>query len=89
MSESFFLYDNTEHTTTRFVGFLGAHGRYDVAFTTTSQFYGKKLVCAIQTGRNAVLDESDAANIPYIMRTFALSNEDEGTEFSEFLLANL
>jgi Protein of unknown function (DUF3055) len=89
VSDTLLLYDNTEQTSTRFIGFFGVYGRYDVAVITTGQFYGKKLVCNVQTGRSAILDEADASNVPYLMKTFALDTAEEGTEFSEFLLSNL
>ncbi|MCL6593290.1 MAG: DUF3055 domain-containing protein [Alicyclobacillus sp.] len=87
--EGFILYDETEPTSTRFVGYAGQHARYDIAITSTVHFFGKKLVYAIQSGRTAIMNEEDAANIPYLMEAFQIRDEAEAEEFSEFLLANL
>lgn len=89
MNEGFILYDETEHTTTRYVGYAGEHTRIDVVITTTAHFYGKKLVYVIQNGRSAILSDEDAANIPYIIQAFDIRDEAEATEFSNFLLVNL
>lgn len=89
MDQSFVLYDEIESTSTRFVGYAGNHARFDLAITTTSHFYGKKLVCDIQSGRTAIMNDADAANIPYVMHAFQIQDENEAREFSEFLLANL
>lgn len=83
------LYDETEHTSTRFVGYAGQHGRYDLAITTTDHFYGKKLVFIIQSGRTAIMNDDDAGNLPYVMDIFNVQDEAEGQELSEFLLSNL
>jgi hypothetical protein len=89
MTEGFMLYDETEHTTTRYIGYAGEHSRLDVAITTTAHFYGKKLVYVIQNGRTAILNDDDASNVPYLMQAFDIRDETEANEFSEFLLANL
>lgn len=89
MEELHILYDDTEHTSTRFVGVTGNAARFDVAITTTSHFYGKKLVSVIQTGRTAILNDEDATNMPYLMQAFNISDEEEAQEFSDFLSANL
>jgi len=89
MSEHFLLYDETEHTTTRFVGYSGEHSRFDLAITTTAHFYGKKLVMSIQSGISAILSPDDATNVPYLMETFRIRDEEEATEFSDFLSINL
>lgn len=83
------LYDETEHTSTRYVGYAGEHGRYDVAITSTAHFYGKRLVFVIQSGKTAIMNDDDAANTGYVMDVFGVTDEAEGTELSEFLLANL
>lgn len=89
MSSWFTLYDNTEETSTRFVGYAGETTRFDVAITTTSNFYGKKLVCVIQSGRSAIMDDSDAENVDYVQEAFQLSSHEEALELSNFLIANL
>lgn len=89
MSEHFLLYDETEHTTTRYVGYSGLHSRFDLAITTTAHFYGKKLVMSIQSGVTAILSPEDATNVPYLMDAFRIRDEEEATEFSDFLSMNL
>ncbi|RIV28191.1 DUF3055 family protein [Alicyclobacillaceae bacterium I2511] len=89
MDEALLLYDDTEHTTSRFVGFAGNHARYDVVITTTDHFYGKHLVYVIQNGRTAIMDDNDAIDIPLLMDAFQIHSEAEADEFSQFLIANL
>ncbi|MBX5435611.1 MAG: DUF3055 domain-containing protein [Alicyclobacillaceae bacterium] len=83
------LYDETEQTTTRYVGITGDHARFDLAITTTAHFYGKRLVTLIQTGRAAIVNDEDAANLPYVMEAFNVRDEREAQELSQFLVANL
>lgn len=89
MDDVHLLYDESEHTATRFVGIAGNSARFDVIITTTAHFYGKKLVSVIQTGRTAIMNDDDATNIPYVMQAFQITDPEEAEEFSEFLLANL
>lgn len=89
MSEAFVLYDEQEQTNTRFVGFATDHGRYDMVIVSTAHFYGKKLVISIQSGKTAILNHDDAQNVPYIMETFAITDEAEAEELSDFLTTNL
>jgi hypothetical protein len=89
VNESFLLYDETEQTTTRYVGFAGEHNRYDVAITTTTHFYGKKLVFVIQTGRTAIVNDVDVSDVEYVMSEFQIRDEEEAKEFSEFLTENV
>lgn len=89
MSEVFVLYDESEQTSTRFIGFATDYARYDLAIVSTAHFYGKKLVVAIQSGKTAILSQDEAQNVPYIMEAFGISDEQEAVEFSEFLTSNL
>jgi hypothetical protein len=89
MIEPFLLYDETEQTSIRYVGFSGEKARCDLAIITTAHFFGKKLVCSIHSGCSAILSHQDAGNIPYIMEAFRISNELEAEELSEFLISNL
>jgi hypothetical protein len=89
MDDWMILYDEIEQTSTRFVGFAGHTARFDVAITTTSHFYGKKLVYVIQTSRFAIMNDEDAGNLSYVMEAFNITNENEAEEFSKFLLRNL
>ncbi|MCL6445241.1 MAG: DUF3055 domain-containing protein [Alicyclobacillus sp.] len=89
MEDWFVLYDDTEQTSTRYVGLSGNAARFDVAITTTAHFYGKKLVALIQSGRTAIMNDEDAANVPYVMQAFNIQDEEEANELSRFLVANL
>lgn len=89
MDNTSILYDDTEQTSTRFVGYAGDYSRFDVAITQTGHFYGKRLVTIIQSGRTAILGEDDAANVPYLMEAFSVTDEQEADELSTFLQANL
>ncbi len=89
MMDDWILYDDTENTSTRYVGYAGNQSRFDVAITTTAHFYGKKLVTVIQTGRTAILNDDEAADVAYLMHAFQISREDEAEELSEFLTSNL
>jgi len=82
------MYDENEQTTTRFVGFVGAKSRFDVAITETNQFFGKKLVFCLQSGRSAILTAEEADHPEYIANAFQVSDE-EAKELAAFLNANL
>lgn len=86
--EDFILYDETESTSTRYVGYAGEHTRFDLAITTTAHFYGKTLVTLIQTGRTAILSPEEAGDVDYMMEAFRVK-ELEARELSEFLTSNL
>lgn len=83
-SDLFFLYDETEETKTRFVSFMGAATRYDLAITSTNRFYGKKLVINIQNGRSAIIGEDDLKEEGYLEHAYQLSAE-EAEELRTFL----
>lgn len=89
MDDAAILYDDTEQTSTRFVGYAGDYSRFDVAITQTGHFYGKRLVTIIQNGRTAILAEEDAANTAYLMEAYGITDEQEAGELSEFLQRNL
>ena len=82
------MYDESETTTTRFVGFVGDVSRFDLAITTTAHFYGKRLVVCLQTGRSAILSAEESEDPSYLADAFRVSPE-EATEMSQFLSANL
>ncbi|QQE80681.1 SAV0927 family protein [Alicyclobacillus sp. SO9] len=83
------LYDNTEQTQTRYVGYLGNTTRFDVAITRTENFYGKSLVTIIQNGRTAIVGQDDAEDLEFIASAFSIAEEEEAAEFSDFLSHNL
>ncbi len=82
------MYDETEMAPARFIGFVGEHGRFDLAIITTNNFFGKKIVHCLQTGRSAILNAEEAEQADYIQTTFQVS-EEEASELSLFLSANL
>jgi hypothetical protein len=84
MDELFYLYDETEETSTRFVSFMGQSTRFDLAITTTNRFYGKKLVINIQNGRSAIIGEDDLKEEGYLEYAFNLT-EAEAEELKHFL----
>lgn len=86
--ETFFLYDHTEDTKTRFVSFMGENNRYDLAITTTKNFYGKKMVINLQTNRSALIGTDDLKEEGYLEYAFGVT-EEEAQELLEFLYTTL
>lgn len=85
MSEFDFLYDHKEQTSTRFVSFISEKmNRFDLAILTTQNFYGKKLVVDLQTGRSAVIGPDDLEAEGYLEYTFKIS-EEQALELYHFL----
>lgn len=80
-----FLSDTTEETSTRFICFIGESlKRFDLAITTTHQFYGKKLVTDLQMGKTAIIGPDDLEQEGYLEHVFKL-NEEEANELTSFL----
>lgn len=80
-----FLSDTTEETSTRFICFIGESlKRFDLAITTTSQFYGKKLVTDLQLGKTAIIGPDDLEQEGYLEHVFKI-NEEEAEELTSFL----
>ncbi|UTR15848.1 DUF3055 domain-containing protein [Salipaludibacillus sp. LMS25] len=84
MTDRFFLYDDSEDTTTRFVSFMGENQRFDLAIITTTRYYGKKLVLNMLSSRYAIIGTDDLEEDNYLETVFELSEED-GQELREFL----
>ncbi len=82
------MYDETEVTATRFVGFTGEYGRFDLAIVTTNHFFGKRFVISIQSGRSAILTAEEAEDADYIASAFQVSEQD-AAELATFLASNL
>ena len=84
------MYDDSEDTQTRFVGFVGDH-RWDLAITKTQHFYGKSLVVCLQTNRVGILGNDDLEDdkLYLLGRTFGLDDEDQTIELRNFLYTNL
>ncbi|WP_028593020.1 DUF3055 domain-containing protein [Paenibacillus assamensis] len=80
-----FLSDFTEQTSTRFVTFIGeSMHRFDLAVTTTSRFYGKKLVTDLQSGLTAILGQDDLEEEGYLESFYRLE-EDAAEDLRRFL----
>jgi hypothetical protein len=86
------MYDETEDTVTRFVGFVGNH-RWDLAITKTDHFYGKFLVTNIQSGRTGIIGKDDLeeeeTKLHVLMQTYALDDEQQAEELREYLHGHL
>lgn len=79
-----FLYDETEKTQTRFVGFTGESHQFDLAITITDHFYGKLLVLNLRNNRFAIIGADDLEEPGYLEEAFALS-QSEAIELRQFL----
>jgi hypothetical protein len=84
MSERFFLYDEMDNTTTRFVSFAGEYARYDLALMQTDRYYGKRIVIDLQGKKYAIIGRDDLDEPGYIEYAFDLS-EESAAELKEFL----
>lgn len=84
------MYDESEDTNTRFVGFVGDH-RWDLAITKTDHFYGKSLVICLQTNKVGILGHDDLEDdkLHLLANTFGLDDEEQTIELRNFLLTNL
>ncbi|ANX13432.1 DUF3055 domain-containing protein [Fictibacillus halophilus] len=82
--ETFFLYDDTEKTETRFVSFMGKNTRFDLAITKTSRHYGKSLVLNMLGSHFAIIGQDDLEEEGYLEHAFNLTEED-AMELREFL----
>lgn len=84
MNDEMLLYDETEETQTRYVGFVGETHRFDLAITQTDRFFGKSLVVDIQKGIAAIIGPDDLKEEGYLEHTFGIS-EEEAQELHLFL----
>jgi uncharacterized SAM-dependent methyltransferase len=84
MSDIFFMYDETEDTRTRFVGFIGESKRFDLSLTNSNHFFGKTLVHDIQSGRSAIIGQDDLKEEGYLEHAYNLT-EEEAAELLSFL----
>ena len=71
------LYDETEQSQVRFVGFTSETTRYDFAIVYTNMFFGKALVVDMQMGRSALLSVDDIDNVDYLQRYFHIKDDEE------------
>lgn len=80
----FYLYDDTEDTQTRFVGFVGEHGRYDLAIIKSDRYFGKSLVLNTQSSKFGIIGPDDLDEVGYIAHILGLE-DDEAGEVEDFL----
>jgi hypothetical protein len=78
------LFDETEETRTRYLGFILEGNRYDFALNYSGHFFGKTLVTCLQSNRSALLDSRDTDHPEYIAATFGLK-EEEAQHLAHFL----
>ncbi|WP_411843573.1 DUF3055 domain-containing protein [Salinicoccus sp. HZC-1] len=80
----FYLYDDTEDTQTRFVSFVGDHGRYDLAIIKSDRYFGKSLVLNTQSNKFGIIGPDDLEEEGYISHILGLG-DDEAEEVEGFL----
>lgn len=83
------LYEVSEYSKVRFVGYCTDYARYDFGFVYTRQFYGKPLVICMQTGKSALLGTEDLINLEYLQAAFRLPNLEEAEQLSLFFRQHL
>ncbi|GAB7387696.1 DUF3055 domain-containing protein [Bacillaceae bacterium] len=83
------LYDESETTKVRFVGFVSDKARYDFGIVYTRQFFGKPLVICMQTGRSTLLCSEEAANVDYLQKIFQINDQKEAEQLSYFFQKHL
>lgn len=79
-----FLYDDFENTRTRFVSFVDADFRFDLAIIVTDRFYGKLLILNLQSNRFAIIGSDDLEEEGYIEEVYNFSKEEADT-FRDFI----
>lgn len=84
MEERFYLYDDKEQTTTRFISFVGESERFDLAITSSERFYGKQLVLNMQSNRFAIIGPDDLEEDGYLEHAYQLS-ANQAEELKNFL----
>jgi hypothetical protein len=84
--ETFFLYDDTEKTETRFVSFMGRNTRFDLAIVKSGRHYGKSLVLNMLGSHFAIIGQDDLEEEGYLEHAFNLTEED-AMELRDFLAA--
>lgn len=83
------LYDESETTQVRFIGFLSDHVRYDFGIVYSNQFFGKPLVICMQTGRAVLLCSEEARDVAHIQRIFRIEDFSEADKLASFFEKNL
>ncbi len=78
------LYEKTENTQVKYVGFVGASNtRFDLVIIQSTHFYGKHIVVSILTGKTAILGKEELES-EYLAHAFDLT-EDAANDLGSFL----
>lgn len=81
-----YLSDTTEQTSTRFITFITPNlHRFDLAITSTSRFYGKKMVTNLQSNVTAIIGPDDLEEEGYLEHVFRIS-EEAAEDLRDFLV---
>jgi hypothetical protein len=81
-----YLSDMTEQTATRFITFITPKlNRFDLAVTSTSRFYGKKMVTNLQSNLTAIIGPDDLEEEGYLEYVFKI-DEEAADELRDFLV---
>jgi hypothetical protein len=83
------MYEHSELTHVRFVGFHSEHSRYDFGIIFTNSFFGNPLVVDMQTGRSILLNPFDASNKEWIKQAFQIDHDEDAENLVHFFQAHL
>ncbi|WP_096202038.1 SAV0927 family protein [Bacillus sp. FJAT-45350] len=79
------IYHLDENSNVKHVGFIADDVRYDFSIIYTNHFFGKTLISCIQSGKTALLDNSELEDLEFIQKSFKLKNSQEASGVSSFL----
>lgn len=86
MSDRFFLHDEEEESSVRFVSFMGDNDeRFDLALVSTERYYGKQVVLDMRTQRFALLGGDDLEEQGLLEDAYQI-DEETAEELRAFLL---
>lgn len=83
------LYDESEKTKVRFIGFTTDDVRYDFGIIYTNMFFGKPLVVCMQTGCSTLLDTNDIQDYDHLKKIFRLKSDKEAIDLAAFFEESL
>ncbi|NSL50721.1 DUF3055 domain-containing protein [Calidifontibacillus erzurumensis] len=83
------LYDESETTKVRFIGFSTDDFRYDFGIIYTNQFFGKPMVVCMQSGCSTLLDGEDIQDYEQLKKIFRLKNDKQAMDLAVFFEQNL
>lgn len=86
MSDRFYIHDEEEESSIRFVSFMGENDeRFDLALISTERYYGKQVVLDIRTQRFALLGVDDLEEQGLLEDAYQI-DEETAEELRAFLL---